>query len=187
MTARAVAAQPRIVQQEPEQGVGVEQHPHCMYSWKSLRCSSSSWRMISFPLPLPGVLGLRGAAPCPTSLATGPLTVRDHHLLAGGELVDKLREPGLRLFDRDRHHVASFHGKGRPWIIPPPGLPGSVEQPRTEVGGAGLAGPGEAKLPGSTPRSGERSKLGERSDEQDQVLTRDAVSSHRLFPFSLMR
>src|SRR5882724_2430120 len=51
----------RVVENEPEEGMGVEQEPHPMYSWKSLRCSSSSETMVSMPLALPGFRGWRFA------------------------------------------------------------------------------------------------------------------------------
>src|SRR5262252_4351934 len=48
-----------IIQKEPQKRMRVEQQPHGMYSLKSSRCVSSSVRMTSFPLALPGRRGLR--------------------------------------------------------------------------------------------------------------------------------
>src|SRR5438128_2938791 len=60
-----------IIEHKPEQGLCIKQQPHGMYSLKSCRCSSSSARIISLPLALPGSRGCRAALGCATNRATG--------------------------------------------------------------------------------------------------------------------
>src|SRR5262249_52975638 len=64
------AAELRIGQGEPEQGMGVEQQSHGRYSAQSLRCSSSSARMVSIPLQRPAT-GCGTSVGSPMSWATG--------------------------------------------------------------------------------------------------------------------
>src|SRR5437762_687389 len=58
------AAQVCVIHKEPQQGVGIQQHPHRMYSLKSCRWSSSSAKISSWPFAVPGWRGLRPAACC---------------------------------------------------------------------------------------------------------------------------